>query len=134
MRHNPPFFERPWVITEEGRGSRIGTAVECLKCNRAEWPEGLIFKQRTPEFDETSLPAGLRKDHTTKNGTWAKIYVVEGALRFRSDLPACGETILTPSNPGIVVPCVAHSVEPQGSVRFFVEFYQSPWTGSASAQ
>jgi hypothetical protein len=33
VRHNPPLIEREWVLTEEGRASRIGHELECKKCN-----------------------------------------------------------------------------------------------------
>lgn len=36
VRHNPPWQLRPWVITLEGRKSRIGSLLNCLKCDRNE--------------------------------------------------------------------------------------------------
>ena len=36
VRHNPPWQLRPWVITPEGRQSRIGNLLNCLKCDRNE--------------------------------------------------------------------------------------------------
>jgi len=36
VRHRPPFFERPWVLTEEGRAARLGTPLDCKKCDRGE--------------------------------------------------------------------------------------------------
>jgi hypothetical protein len=33
VRHNPPWQSRPWVITEEGRASKIGSTLECKKCD-----------------------------------------------------------------------------------------------------
>ncbi|MGQ9427257.1 DUF3565 domain-containing protein [Gilvimarinus sp. F26214L] len=39
VRHRPPFFERPWVLTEQGRASHIGTALNCRKCDRREPPD-----------------------------------------------------------------------------------------------
>ena len=39
-------------------------------------PDGLIPIHRTPEFSETSLPDGLKKQHRTKAGIWAKIIVL----------------------------------------------------------
>jgi len=36
VRHQPPFINRPWVITSEGRNEKIGHVLECLKCNRNE--------------------------------------------------------------------------------------------------
>jgi hypothetical protein len=38
VRHQPPFRERPWVVTESGRASRIGTDIECPLCERGEPP------------------------------------------------------------------------------------------------
>ena len=35
VRHEPPWALRPWVLTEEGRQSYIGTKLECSKCNDA---------------------------------------------------------------------------------------------------
>jgi hypothetical protein len=33
MRHEPPWMERPWVLTEEGRRSRLGVELECKRCD-----------------------------------------------------------------------------------------------------
>ena len=38
VRHRPPFFSRPWVVTEEGRASRLGVELECPLCDRGEPP------------------------------------------------------------------------------------------------
>ena len=35
VRHRPPFQERPWVLTSEGRAGRIGTELECVLCDEA---------------------------------------------------------------------------------------------------
>lgn len=32
-RHEPPFFPRPWVITEEGRLEHIGQILNCVLCD-----------------------------------------------------------------------------------------------------
>ena len=33
VRHRPPWQERPWVLTTEGREGRIGTPLECRICD-----------------------------------------------------------------------------------------------------
>jgi hypothetical protein len=33
VRHDPPWQSCPWVITEEGRVSKIGNTLECKKCD-----------------------------------------------------------------------------------------------------
>lgn len=34
-RHDPPWMERPWVTTKEGRDSRLGTELNCVRCDEA---------------------------------------------------------------------------------------------------
>src|SRR5215212_3917235 len=41
VRHRPPFFDRPWVTSAAGRAERIGTALDCPLCDRAELPADL---------------------------------------------------------------------------------------------
>jgi len=62
------------------------------------WPKGLAAYRRTPDFDGRTLPAGLRRAHSTKPGV---IY-----------------PLIRPEAP--------HHVTPTGPVRFFVEFYARP--------
>ncbi|MCK5902242.1 MAG: DUF3565 domain-containing protein [Cocleimonas sp.] len=33
IRHNPPWIERPWVMTQSGRVAKLGHCLECKKCN-----------------------------------------------------------------------------------------------------
>ncbi len=85
-------------------------------------PEGLTAYKRTPEFDQESVPAGLRREHRTKAGVWGLIRVLEGKLLYRILSPP-REQVLTPDTPGVVHPQQPHEVEPLGPVRFYVEFY-----------
>ena len=32
VRHDPPMTNRPWVLTEAGRASRMGHPLRCKKC------------------------------------------------------------------------------------------------------
>ena len=34
VRHRPPWSERPWVVSESGRASMLGTLLECPLCDR----------------------------------------------------------------------------------------------------
>ena len=33
VRHKPPFFSRPWVVSPEGRDSMLGEELNCVKCD-----------------------------------------------------------------------------------------------------
>lgn len=125
VRHNPPFINRPWVVTREGRDGMIGKLLNCVRCDNFELPDHFIPYKRTAEFNEESVPAALKKDHSTKTGVWAKITVIRGKLLYR--VPSLEkETELSVDRVGIVLPEVLHNVEPVGSASFFVEFYKAP--------
>jgi len=85
-------------------------------------PEHVRPYRRTPEFDENSVPAGLLGRHTTAEGVWGVIRVLEGRLRYRILEPEVEEHLLDPDHPGVVEPQVPHQVELVGPVRFYVEF------------
>jgi len=106
----------------------LGNAAAGLK----ELPPKLVAYQRTKEFTNETIPAGLRRSHTTKRGVWGRIHVLEGSLRYRILEPALEEVILQADSDGgesrgasaigIVEPENSHEVEPIGKVRFYVEF------------
>ena len=35
-RHDPPWHNRPWVLTPEGRASRLGMTLTCVQCREQE--------------------------------------------------------------------------------------------------
>jgi tellurite resistance-related uncharacterized protein len=88
---------------------------------RALPPTPVPYK-RTAVFDQNTLPAGLRKEHRTKQGVWGVIRVLDGRVRYKVFEPA-SEVILEPGRPGLVLPDQPHLVEPVGPMRMQIEFY-----------
>jgi hypothetical protein len=39
VRHAPPWTLRPWVVTEEGRATMLGTPLDCRKCDAGAPPD-----------------------------------------------------------------------------------------------
>jgi hypothetical protein len=39
VRHNPPWTNRPWVVTAEGRNSKLGAHLDCRKCDAGAPPD-----------------------------------------------------------------------------------------------
>ena len=39
VRHRPPWQERPWVVSAEGREGRVGLPLECPLCDGEAEPE-----------------------------------------------------------------------------------------------
>ncbi len=47
VRHTPPFINRTWVTTEQGRKSKIGRTLNCVLCDKFELPDGFVtYKKR----------------------------------------------------------------------------------------
>lgn len=39
VRHNPPWINRPWVVSESGRNAKRGQLLECKKCDAGAPPD-----------------------------------------------------------------------------------------------
>jgi hypothetical protein len=39
VRHSPPWTNRPWVTTEQGRHRALGTLLKCKKCETGAPPD-----------------------------------------------------------------------------------------------
>jgi hypothetical protein len=39
VRHNPPWTNRPWVVTSEGRAEKLGAVLDCRKCDAGAPPD-----------------------------------------------------------------------------------------------
>jgi tellurite resistance-related uncharacterized protein len=123
VRHKPPFFNRPWVESEAGRASMLGVELDCVLCDRLEWPAGLVAYKRTSEFTQQTIPQGLQKDHVTKGGTWGQIHVVSGTLIYTVQQPTLRSLELSVGVIGNIPPGMAHHVAAKDEVRFYVEFF-----------
>ena len=83
--------------------------------------------RRTDTFTEATVPAALLKAHTTKQGAWALIHVLEGRLAYRivdPGRPSSNEVLTPVTPPGVIEPAILHEVALLGPVRFYVEFYR----------
>lgn len=45
VRHQPPWAERPWVLTTEGRTSRLGMELDCPRCEDPPAPAASGLRQ-----------------------------------------------------------------------------------------
>jgi hypothetical protein len=52
VRHNPPWINRPWVVTLRGRNARLGTPLICKKCDSLA--ESADQTQASAELDHSS--------------------------------------------------------------------------------
>ena len=125
VRHDPPLVERPWVLSAQGRSERIGQPLNCVRCDRMELPDHYVAHRRTRAYTADSMPPALGVEHATGVGVWGRIVVTGGRLRYR--VPALGvDTLLSRGDEAIVVPEVAHQVEPSGAAGFHLVLYRAP--------
>lgn len=122
VRHQPPWQERSWVTSEEGRAARIGSEIDCPLCERVEVPEGLRVVRTAGPFDEGSVPPGLLRSHRVAVGTWGRLRVLEGGARFTLAVtpPLVRELVAGDVQP--IPPEVDHEVTLTGPVRLEVDF------------
>jgi len=134
VRHRPPFQLRAWVLGPDGRLGRLGKPLNCPLCDRCELPQGLRRVRASAVWDERTMPAGLRRAHRVAAGTWGRIVVQAGRLRFvAATTPTLDVELEAGSTQGIP-PEVTHEVEPLGAVRFSVEFLAVDRTESAGTE
>ncbi len=134
VRHRPPFELRPWVLEEAGRTAHLSTPLGCPLCDRGELPEVLRFAWRSAEWGSRSLPTGLRRAHKLASGTWGRLFVEGGRLRFRASTTPPIDRVLGPGTVQAIPPCVEHEIEPDTDARLFVEllrvvpYEEKAWT------
>jgi tellurite resistance-related uncharacterized protein len=122
VRHDPPFRSVPWVLDDAARSGRVGAALDCPLCDRAELPDDLVVARTTDWFDGETMPPGLRRAHRVAPGTWARLRVDSGRVRFRAETHPIIDVVVGPAAPQAIPPGVEHEAEPLGPVRFRVEF------------
>jgi tellurite methyltransferase len=123
VRHRPPLQLRAWVRCPEGRAARLGTTLACSLCERAEMPDALRWVRTTPVWDQGTMPTALRRAHRVATGTWGRILVHEGRLRFTAATTPAIEIELGAGASQAIPPGVEHEVEPLGAVWFVIEFF-----------
>ena len=94
-------------------------------------PEKLIAYKRMPLWTKDTMPEAVQRKHNTKVGTWGKITVLKGKLKF-VELTEDGEEVAShvfeagADNP-MVQPQAWHRVEAlTDDVEWFLEFYCEP--------
>jgi len=124
VRHRPPFQLRPWVLDDAERHARRGSPLDCPLCDRAELPAALRLVRTSPEWTESSLPAALQRRHRLAPGTWGRLAVRAGRVRFVAEgSPGLDVELVGAGAVQAVAPEVPHEIHPLGAVRVAIEFF-----------
>ena len=122
IRHRPPFRLAPWIRDEAERARRIGAPLECPLCDRCELPAGLTVVRTTATWDERTMPNGLRSAHRVAGGTWGRLRVIEGSLRFVAQTEPVTDVVVDARQSQGIPPDVEHHVATSGPTRFEIDF------------
>lgn len=123
IRHRPPFQERPWVLEPAGRQERIGSAIECPLCDRAELPADLTLLRVAGPWDQETLPAGLRRRHRTAEGVWGVLEVSEGAVGLRIETAPPVDRTVGPGESQAIPAATPHELSLEGPFRLVLQFW-----------
>ena len=86
-------------------------------------PPGAVCTGSSPEFDATTVPEALLREHHTRPGTYGRLRILDGALRY----VGAGDPVeLAAGDDLVILPDEAHRVEPAADARFVIEFFEVP--------
>lgn len=122
VRHRPPYRVVPWIDDPDERDRRIGSPLDCPLCDRCEIPDGLVLTRTTATWDEHTMPEALRRAHRVARGTWGRLRVESGSLRFVALTDPTTDAIVSPDAVQGIPPGVEHHVESNGPARFAIDF------------
>ena len=122
VRNRPPLWSLPWVDDDVAREQHVGAPLACALCDRTEIPADLEIVRTTAVWDEHSMPNALRRAHRVAGGTWGRLRVDRGRLHFVARTNPVTDVVIEAGRLQAIPPDVEHFVEPDGPVRFAVEF------------
>ncbi len=94
--------------------------------DHGELPAGLAITRTTREFDTDTVPDGLLRAHRIGAGSWGRLRMLAGALRFVWEETDRGSVDLAHGDTLVIEPQVFHHVEPEVDARFLIEFHRRP--------
>lgn len=83
MRHDPPWMEREWVTTPEGRATRLGQPLNCVRCDEL----ALEVAERTVQACRAQLIAAYQDAGVSGlcgEGRWEAALGSLGSLDLKS--------------------------------------------------
>ncbi len=131
VRHDPPWQNRPWVTTVEGRSEKLATSLECKMCDMPKLPpkEQLKPLNTSVKITQNSLPEELLTKDALPDNIWSEISIISGQIQLlcssQSDSSQTLGFLLNNEFSGIVAPKRAFCLKPCGPVEFRITLYEA---------
>ena len=123
QRHNPPLISRPWVVTDDGRNARLGTSLNCLRCDRREMPQGLLPDQAPIEINADTLLADALQDRLDPVMQWGLLRVTCGNLNLVDGLDDNQTLTITAGEELVLIPGLSVRLELEPATELLVDFF-----------
>jgi len=89
-------------------------------------PKELEKYSETKVFNEQTVPAKLKSEHSTKPGVWGKLVVLTGTVDYVTPGTQNELQCVRPGQTAIIEPTVVHFVRLSEDATFKVEFFKAP--------
>lgn len=88
-------------------------------------PDSVKPYKKTSLFslEADTIPRPFLTSHSTKEGVWGVLHVIEGELVFCND-EADTKTTVAKDEQTVIAPTMKHHLEVSSPVAFYVEFYR----------
>lgn len=116
------------VRVADGDERRVGSKLACRACDEPALPARVALTSVAHEWSEESMPAALRRPHRLHAGSWGRLRVDSGRIRFTAATSPPLDTVVEAGASQAIPPGVDHDLESLGPVRFVVELFAvRPW-------
>jgi tellurite resistance-related uncharacterized protein len=90
---------------------------------QASWPPQATPYRTVGPWEASEIPQGLLTEHRLKPGTWARLQILRGSVRFVWD-DGASEAIVLCHGTHDIPPEIPHHLELIGDVRLQVTFWK----------
>ncbi len=111
VRHDPPFTLRPWVESAAGRAGKIGVALNCVRCDRLELPDGWIADGRGDVITATGVPSRWWRIQRSDAEHWLTLEVIRGCVRWIPCQPGPSLQVVDAGNAIAIPPDVMYRLD-----------------------
>jgi tellurite resistance-related uncharacterized protein len=89
-----------------------------------EIPKNATCYARSPDFNHDTVPEKLLSDHNLKTGTWGKLIVSKGEVRYFNAGSQSPDAIVHSNETHTIPTQQMHFIQTSADAEFFIEFWR----------
>jgi len=79
---------------------------------------------RSPDFNRKTVPEKLLSDHNLKAGTWGKLIVIRGEIRYFNAGSKAPDAIILAPESHVIPTQQMHFIQVSEEAEFYIEFWR----------